>query len=58
MVFKHVYMGKTEGGVDEYCCTIINNRNDVVGNCKYYKLSEETEEVIIEFINITYEHRR
>ena len=51
-------MGETPYGVAEYSCTIINNRNDVVGHCKYYKLSEETEEVIIEFINIGYEHRR
>ena len=51
-------MGRNPDGVDEYSCTLINNRNDTVGYCKYYKLSEETEEVVIEFINIVYEHRR
>ena len=58
MRFDHVYMGTSPEGRDEYVCSIINNKNDVVGHCKYYKIGEETEEVIIEFINIGYEHRR
>jgi RimJ/RimL family protein N-acetyltransferase len=59
MEFKHVYMGRTSEGKDEYSCNIINNKDDVVGYCKYYKPYEERDEVvIIEFINIRYEHRR
>ena len=52
-------MGKTPEGVEEYSCSIINNKNDTVGHCKYYKpYEDENDVVIIEFINIGYEHRR
>lgn len=57
MRFDHVYMGTSPEGRDEYVCSIINNKNDV-GHCKYYKPNVYDEVVIIEFINIKYEHRR
>ena len=58
MVFKHVYLGKNHHGVDEYSCSVINNKNDFIGYCKYYKPYEYTDDVYIEFIDIRYEHRR
>ena len=58
MEFKHVYMGSSSEGRDEYSCTIIDNNKNDVGHCKYYKPNIYDEVVIIEFINIKYEHRR
>jgi len=58
MEFKHVYMGTNCEGRDEYVCTIINVSGDDVGHCKYYKPNVYDSIVIIEFINIRYEHRR
>jgi hypothetical protein len=58
MVFKHVYMGRNSEDRDEYVCTIVNNNGHDVGHCKYYKPNVYDEIVIIEFINIRYEHRR
>ena len=58
MEFKHIYMGRNSDGRDEYDCTITNVSGDVVGHCKYYKPNVYDEVVIIEFINIGYEHRR
>lgn len=58
MEFKHVYMGRNSDSRDEYDCTIINVSGDEVGHCKYYKPNVYDEVVIIEFINIGYEHRR
>ena len=58
MKFDHVYMGTSTEGREEYSCTIINNRGDDVGHCKYYRPNVYDEVVIIEFINIRYEHRR
>ena len=58
MEFKHVYMGRNSDGRDEYDCTIINVYGIDVGHCKYYKPNVYDEVVIIEFIDIGYEHRR
>ncbi len=58
MKFAHVYMGRNSEDRDEYVCTIINKHGVDVGHCKYYKPNVYDEVVIIEFINIVYEHRR
>ena len=58
MEFKHVYMGVNSDGRDEYVCNIINKNRHDVGHCKYYKTDGCDDVVIIEFINISYEHRR
>lgn len=58
MVFDHVYMGTSCEGREEYSCSILNNKKDVVGHCKYYRPNIYDDVVIIEFINIVYEHRR
>jgi len=58
MVFKHVYMGTSSEGIEEYSCTIINKHGHVVGHCKYYKPNVYDEVVMIECIHIAYEHRR
>ena len=44
--------------MDEYSCNIINDKNNTVGYCKYYRPNIYDEVAIIEFINIGYEHRR
>lgn len=45
----------------EYCCDIygyIRDHYKCVGYCKYYSVGHEDEIVYIEFINISYNHRR
>lgn len=48
--FEHFYLEQDE--VDRYYCTIRDNRQNVVGWCKYYKPSLEYEGVCIEYISI------
>jgi hypothetical protein len=58
MYFKHTYIGVNSDDRDEYACSIINKYGVAVGYCKYYRPNIYDEVVIIEFIDIVYEHRR
>lgn len=60
--FVHKYLGYNDDlDHKEYCCDIygqVNNHSKCVGYCKYYSVGFENNIVYIEFINISYNHRR
>ena len=56
MNFKHHYLGRDD--VDRYYCELKTDENDMVGWCKYYKPSIESDDVCIEYILIKDEYRR
>ena len=59
MKFSHQYLGyESEEQRDIFSCNILDDFGKSLGHCKYYKTDGCDDVVIIEFINISYVHRR